>query len=338
MRRALALTAALLALTTTGCTGLAVGPDFGPSSSAVSSLGAHLVRAEFPIGASCSSMEPQMTAYANAGARVLALAGFDLRDRGLPTVAEAQSVAQWAVCYGPGSTWAQAHPNFALDLIEFGNETSYQYQNGCPEAHAGQGDWWASSCLTGIAQTYAARFMQARGALDFANHSDVKLLAQGDDGGSGNVSWVHNLKVGGLTSAAVGAWSVHAYGATPSGKLGNLINFTSAEGFSSSIPVDATEYGISSQECGGSPVFMPGDAQGWGNQLTYGQAATDLNAGMDAIRSFLGSRLGLIMIFSAKDSATVCTSSNRESFFGGVKADITDKGAYSTEVRDQLTQ
>lgn len=320
----------LCSATLAGCTGLAVGPDYFQSSQAADSLGAQLVRVEFGIGASCSSMTPAMNAYAAHGAHVLALAGFDSR---IPSVSEAQSLNGWATCFGAGSSWAQAHDGFELTAIEFGNETSYchQFWNPCPA------DWYNTSAYAQRARDYASRFMAARQALDFGGHSDVQLLAQADDGGSGSPNWVNNLAAGGLTSAAVDGWTVHPYGTNPATKLNRLASQTATAGFSSSIKVNVTEYGVASQECNGSPVALSGNG-GWPTGLSYAQAAADLNTGMDSIRNNLGDRLGAIYIFKAKDDNAPCGSTNGEQYFGGLKQDLTDKPQFSGEVRDQLGQ
>jgi hypothetical protein len=321
MRRCLAALAVLLSFSGCTTTGLVVGPDFGPSSQAAKSLGARLVRAEFEIGSSCSSMEPELAAYNAVGARVLVLAGFEGR---IPSVAEAQSVGQWASCFGPGSTWAKTH--LAVTAIEFGNETSYGYQY--PNC-VGTG-----ACYSQRAQDYAARFMAARQAISSAS---VRLLAQADHGGNGTNVWVHGLKLGGLTSAAVGGWTVHPYGPSPTSKTGDLVRQTAAEGFSDTIPVYVTEYGITSRECPtGVGATVTGNSDGWPTNLNYAQAATDLHNALGAIRSFLGDRLGAIMIFGAKDGLAACGDSNREGHFGALHSDLSDKGAYSREVRDQL--
>lgn len=324
------LSAGLCALLLSGCTGMVAGPDFQASSQAAHGLGAQLVRVEFAIGSSCSSMEPAMSAYANNGARVLVLAGFDGH---IPTTAEAQSLVQWAQCFGTGSTWADSHEGFAVDTIEFGNETSYchQFALGC------SGAWYNDPSYIQRAKDYGTRFMAARGALNLGGFSSVKLLAQADSP-SGSINWVHNIKVGGVTSAAVGGWTIHSYGNATAGKLNTLLSQTSSEGFASTIDVDVTESGVTSTECNGSPVALSSNNSGWGNQLSYSQAASALNSTLDTIRSTLGDRLGVIMIYKLKDDNQPCGGSNGEQYFGAVHQDLSDKGTYSTEVRDQLTQ
>jgi hypothetical protein len=323
MRRCLAALAVLLSFSGCTTTGLVVGPDFGPSSQAAKSLGAKLVRAEFEIGSSCSSMEPELAAYDAVGARVLVLAGFEGR---IPSVGEAQSLAQWAVCFGPGSTWAKTHQ--PVTSIEFGNETSYGYQYpGC----VGTG-----ACYSQRAQDYAARFMAARQAISSAG---VRLLAQADHGGNGTNVWVHGLKLGGLTSAAVGGWTVHPYGPSPTAKIGALVSQTAAEGFSDTIPVFVTEYGITSRECPtGVGAQVTGNSDGWPTNLNYQQAATDLRSALSSIRQSLGDRLGDVLVYGAKDGLAACGDSNREGHFGALHSDLSDKDGYSAAVRDELTR
>jgi hypothetical protein len=79
MRRTLSAAAMVVLLFLSGCTGIH-GSQFvfgsADDDEAVANLGARLVRVEFDIGTSCSTMQPVLEHYANAGARVLALAGF----------------------------------------------------------------------------------------------------------------------------------------------------------------------------------------------------------------------------------------------------------------------
>ncbi len=94
----------------------------------IQKLGAHTARLEVAIGTPASQLEPAVAAFAQAGVRLLLLAGFDGT---LPSPAQAQNLAGWAARFGPGGTFWQgkSYPaGTAVTDIEFGNETSYSYQ------------------------------------------------------------------------------------------------------------------------------------------------------------------------------------------------------------------
>ena len=51
-----------------------------------------------------------------------------------------------------------------------------------------------------------------------------------------------------------------------------------------------------------------------------------------------GPRLRMFMIYAAHDQRATGTSSEREAYFGALQNNLADKGAYSTEVREQLAR
>ena len=77
---------------------------------------------------------------------------------------------------------------------------------------------------------------------------DVGLLGQADDGGSGSANWVNHMfaAVPNL-DAMVDGWTVHPYGPrdTWKPKIDRLIAQTAANGAPATIPIDITEYGLS---------------------------------------------------------------------------------------------
>jgi len=305
--------------------GLVASGDHALSATAAGSLGANLVRVEFDIGAPVSSMRGSIDAIADHGARPLLLAGFEGR---IPTVAEAQNLGRWAAEFGPGGSFWSGRPDghLAVQQIEFGNETSYGYQYG---------DSWADQSYANRAEAYATRLAQARWAIG-ATGRDVGLLAQADDGGSGSSTWVdHMFRAVPNLEQLVDGWTIHPYGPRSrwEPKVDRLIASTAANGAPASVPIDVTEYGISSAN--GAPLT---DNYGWPTNLTYAQAAAALDATIVEMRldPTLGPRLGDFMIYAAHDLRPPGTTTEREQAFGVLQSNLSPKGAYSTEVREQL--
>jgi hypothetical protein len=288
----------------------------------IQSLGADVVRVEFDIGTPVSQMRQSIGAITGAGARPLLLAGFGGR---MPTVAEAQNLASWADEFGPGGRfWAgRSDGGLAVHQIEFGNETSYGYQYG---------DGYGDSSYASRAELYATRFSQAYSAIAMT-HRSVGLLAQADDGGSGSANWVNHMfdAVPNL-GALVDGWTVHPYGPRDrwQPKIGRLIMQTAANGASSRIPIDVTEYGISTD----NGVSLS-DNYGWPVNTTYAQAASSLHNSVAAMRldPAIGPRLRLFIIYAAHDLGTPRSSADRERYFGVLQANLAEKGAYTAEVR-----
>jgi hypothetical protein len=294
----------------------------GADASTIKWLGADVVRVEFEIGTPVSQMRQSIAAITGAGARPLLLAGFHGR---MPTVAEAQNLASWAAEFGPGGRfWAgRTDGRLAVHQIEFGNETSYGYQYG---------DGYTDSSYASRAELYATRFAQAHTAIAMT-HRSVGLLAQADDGGSGSANWVNHMfdAVPNL-GTLVDGWTVHPYGPRDrwEPKLDRLIRQTSANGASSRIPIDVTEYGISTDN--GASLS---DNYGWPVNTTYAQAASALHNSIAGMRldPAIGPRLRLFIIYAAHDLGSPRSSADRERYFGVLQANLADKGAYTAEVR-----
>ena len=305
--------------------GLVSSADHALSALAAGTLGANLVRVEFAINTPVSAMRTTVDQLARAGARPLLLAGFEGR---IPTVGEAQNLAKWAAAFGPGgSFWAgRGDGQLAVQQIEFGNETSYGYQYG---------DSYSDASYANRAEQYATRFAQARAAIAMTGR-DVGLLAQADDGGSGSSTWVdHMFKAVPNLGKLVAGWTVHPYGPRSrwEPKLDRLIASTAAHGASASIPIDVTEYGISSAN--GQTLT---DNYGWPTNMTYAQAGAALDQTIAAMRldPSVGPRLRDFMIYAAHDLRPQGTTQEREQNFGALQNNLAGKGAYSTEVRAQL--
>jgi hypothetical protein len=166
----------------------------------------------------------------------------------------------------------------------------------------------------------------------------VGLLAQADDGGTGSSNWVdHMFHAVPNLGRLVDGWTVHPYGPRDrwEPKIDRLIASTAADGASADIPIDVTEYGISSAN--GTPLT---DNYGWPTNLTYAQAAAALEATIAQLRfdPSIGPRLRHFMIYAAHDLRAQGTTTEREQNFGVLQNNLAAKGAYSTEVRDQLDE
>jgi hypothetical protein len=306
--------------------GLVASADHLRSARAARLVGADVVRVEFDVGTRPHAMRRAVAAIARAGARPLLLAGFHGR---MPTAAEARNLGRWAKAYGPGARFwrkrppARRHP---VRQIEFGNETSYRDQYG---------DTWSDSSYVERAELYAVRFAQAHAAIR-ASRRPVGLLAQADDGGTGSRNWVsHMFSAVPRLARMVDGWTVHPYGprAGWQPKLHRLIRQTAAQGAGPRIPIDVTEYGLSSDD--GSALS---DNYGWPSDQSYGQAAAALASTVAGMRSdpSIGPRLRLFMVYAAHDLSAPRSGGDRERYFGVLRSDLSPKGAYTTEVRRLL--
>jgi hypothetical protein len=282
-------------------------------------LGAKVVRLAFNLGDTAAQLEGVVAEYANEGIRVAPMADFD---NVIPTPAQAQSLAGWAQAFGPGGTfWAhRSDGRLAMRTIEFGNETSYSYQyaNHTPEGYAGR------------AQVYAQRFAEAANAVKAANPG-VGLLAQGDAGNAGSV-WVENMfKAVPNLGALVAGWTIHPYGPGWKARFQTLISQTAAQGAPATIPIDVTEWGLSTDN--GNCVT---ENYGWGTCMTYQQAGETLTQTASEMRQTLGSRMGMLMLYQIRDQQRPGASNNREAYFGLVQHELQPKGAYTTAAKTLL--
>jgi hypothetical protein len=281
------------------------------------------VRVEFWVGTPVADMRSVIAAHAANGTRVLLLAGFHAS---MPTEAEARNLGAWAREFGPGGAfWAnRSDGRYAVRQIEFGNETSYGYQYG---------DNWDKPSYVARAKEYAQRFKDAQVAISGAN-AGVGLLAQADDANTGSANWVDGMfdAVPDLASRVAG-WTVHPYGPQTrwQPRIERLISQTAARGASSSIPIWATEWGLSTDD-----GRCLSDNYGWDRCMTYSAAAGALSSSASAMRSTFGSRLRALLLFQGRDQRASGVSTDREHYFGALHSDATDKGAYSTAVRTLL--
>ena len=281
-------------------------------------LGAKIVRISMSIGAPASAWESIVSSYAAKGVRIAPMASFYGR---IPTAAEAQNLASWAKEFGPGGTYWASHSggNLAFQTIEFGNETSYGYQYG---DNAGTPSYQAR------AQTYAVRVKEASEAIA-ATGVKVGVLAQADDP-SGN--WVNGMyqAVPNLANYVSG-WVVHPYGTSGKGKITGLLQQTAAHGAPSNIPIDITEWGLSTDN--GVCVY---ENYGLNPCMTYTEAAEQLKKSVAEIKSLVGSRLQLFLLYQVRDEENAGASNNREAYFGLLQHEDQPKGAFTTAVQELL--
>jgi len=281
-------------------------------------LGAKIVRISMPIGTAASAWESIVAKYASLGVRVAPLAEFYGR---IPTPAEAQNLAGWARAYGPGGSYWATHPggNLAWQTIEFGNETSYGYQYG---------DSAGTPSYQARAQTYAVRLKEAVEAID-ATPNKVGVLAVADDP-SGN--WMNGMfqAVPNLGSYVSG-WVTHPYGTYGKTKLLGVLSQTAAHGAPSNIPIDITEWGLSTDN--GVCVY---ENYGYNPCMSYAEAAEQLKKSVAEIKSIAGSRLGLFMLYQVRDQQAAGASNDREAYFGLLQHEDQSKGPYTTAAQELL--
>jgi hypothetical protein len=280
-------------------------------------LGAKLVRIEWPIDTPATQMQTTIAAYAAKGIRVLALASFYGK---LPSAAEAQALAGWAKAYGPHGTFWAGRTEVAIQSIEFGNETSYGYQYG---------DSAGETSYQERAGNYALRFKEAAEAIA-ATGTGVGLLAEADDWTG---DWVNGMyaAVPDL-SRYVAGWVIHPYGSSWRVRLQDLIAQTAANGAPSTIPVDITEWGVSTD----NGACLDENAPNYNRCMSYEEAASTLNNVSGEIEQLLGSRLGDFILYQVRDQKPTATTTDSEMYFGALQHELQSKGAYTTAVKTLL--
>ena len=279
-------------------------------------LGAKIVRLNWGIEATPKELEPVIAEYAAAGIRVAPLAVFDGR---IPSPSEAANLASWAKTFGPGGTfWAgKSDGQLAIQSIEFGNETSYgyQYPNNTAAGYASR------------AQEYAIRFAESAEAIKAVNPG-VGLLAQGDSGNAGSI-WIENMfKAVPNLGQLVGGWTIHPYGPGFRPRLEALVKETAAQGAPSTIPIDITEWGLSTDN--GDCVT---ENYGWNTCMTYQEAAEVLTKSANEMRQILNGRLGLFLVYAVRDQQPAGTNNEREAYFGALQHETQPKGAYTEAIK-----
>lgn len=302
--------------------GVVVGSAITWEMPFVHKLGAHTAREEFEIGTPTSQMSSTIEASAKVGVKPLLLASFY---GSLPTPAQAQSLGAWAAQFGPGgSFWRGKNlpASSAVTSIEFGNETSYEYQYSNDTA----------ADYASRAQTYALRFKEAEEAIHAAN-PNVGLLAQGDPGNAPGTSWMDNMfKAVPNLGSLVAGWTVHPYGPGWQAIMDKVLSSAKADGAPSTIPLDVTEWGLSSDN-----GRCLDDNYGFNECMTYSEAATTLTSNLTAMRARYGSRLASFYLFQARDQDETGASSSREGYFGALQSNEAPKGEYTSTVQSLLS-
>jgi hypothetical protein len=306
--------------------GLVAGPAVAWETQFTKGANLHpkAVRIGFDIGASASSIESSVAALAAQGSQALLVASFSGT---IPSTGQAQNLASWAHDFGPGGTFWQGRSdgNLAMRYIEFGNETNESYQFGGVSS---------GPSYTSRAQNYALRTKDAQEAIDSSSgNPSVGLIIQGDNGGCGCSQWVDGMfsAVPDLTQRIAG-WTIHPYG--PKARYGPILDQAvkdTAKHGDTTLPFFLTEYGISTDNgrCLDSNY-------NWPTCLTYQQAADDLHGAIADMRATYGSRIAAMYIYSQRDNSPTGTSGGRESYFGAVQSNGAPKGAWTTEIQNDL--
>jgi hypothetical protein len=291
-------------------------------------LGAHTARIEATINSSVASLEPVVHAYAAAGIRPLLVAGFNAR---IPSVAEAENLANWAKAFGPGGTyWAGKNLPAGTEItqIEFGNETNnpYQYLGTTPA------NWQNEPAFLARAEEYARLLRDAQVAISQAG-APVGLLGIADQY-SGYTTWVNAMfKAVPDLGQRVAGWTVHPYGPNWKTPIDTLIADTTAHGAPNNVPIYATEEGLSTDN-----GRCLDDNFGWNKCMSYAEAASTLGRVIGEMRSRYGSRLAAVYLFQARDQQPTGASTSREYYFGALQNNQAPKGAYTAEVQSLLAE
>jgi hypothetical protein len=298
--------------------GVNAGFSFPIDVNGAVAVGAKVVRLEFAIGLHASALEADVAQYAAKGIRIAPLAGFYGT---LPSAAEAKNLAEWTRVFGPGGSYWATHGNgqLAFQTIEFGNETSMGYQYG---------DSAGTASFKLRAETYALRLKEASEAIS-ATGIKVGLLAQAEDwtGDWMNAMFSVVPKLGNY----IAGWVSHPYGTGWHTKIEDIIKQAAAHGASASLPIDITEWGLASDN---GPCLS--ENYGWNPCMTYQQAGETLRKNVAEIRSYLGSRQGLFLMYQVRDQQEPNFNTDRESYFGILGHLLAPKGLYTTAAEEVL--
>lgn len=289
--------------------------DASHNPNLVDGLGAQVVRHEEGISTAATALDTRFASYRNAGIEVLYQAGIG----SAVTTAQAQNLGAVATRHGPSGT-------ASILFIEFGNETSYAYQN--------PGD------ISGIAANYALRAKEA--AISMAG-TGVGLLVQADDALRG-ATWVNSMfgAVPDLSDYVAG-WTCHPYGPTAGtslhdgspawrtdDRIDRLIAQLAAHG-DTTTPFYFTEFGLATDN--GRTLS---DNYEWKRNMTYTEAAQALDESEAMWVAKCGARWVFTSYYRDFDNAAPGASTDREAYFGIVKADGSDKGILTDALRDRF--
>lgn len=271
-------------------------------------LGAPAVRVEFPLDTPPEEIAPAVARYAEAGTRVLLLAGF--AEGGVPDPQAGHAVGSWAAAFGPGGTfWGDREDGaLAVTHIELGNETAYA--TGSP----------------GLGGEYARLAREAHAAIADSGRK-VGLLLQADDGATGASRWVDDMvaavpEIGRLAAG----WTIHPSGPGWLRRIDRLSAQTARVG---RRPIWVTEYGIASDN---GPCLKPGN-DGWDACISYSAAADALASAILGMRDETEGRVVAAFVFQGRDQRAHGLSDQQEHYFGALRHDGSRKGPYSDTVR-----
>lgn len=294
--------------------GVVTGGDTNAGVALAQNLGAHIARSyDTDPFASPASLDNMFLNAANRQVELILL--IDIDGKG-----SAGNVGQFAARFGPGGTfWQAGQPGagkgtYAMRYMEWGNENSFGYKGG-----PGGGDG------------YANLWMQAYNAVH-AGNANVKLLAQGEDGGSGSSAWLDGMfRAQPTIGSKVGCWVIHPYGPPTSGmdKLDRMVRTQLPAHGVTNAPVCITEDGISTDN--GNNL---NNNYNWPTNMTYAQAATGIKSKVSTIKSReYGNRVIVYTQYASRDGRP-SGSGERESYFGIFKYDNSEKGPFTQAARD----
>jgi hypothetical protein len=129
----------------------------------------------------------------------------------------------------------------------------------------------------------------------------------------------------------VSGWVTHPYGTTARSKVLGVLQQTAAHGAPSNIPIDITEWGLSTDN--GVCVY---ENYGLNPCMTYAEAAEALRKGLTELKSLIGSRLRLFLLYQVRDQQPAGASNDREAYFGLLQMEDQPKGAFTTAVQELL--
>lgn len=269
----------------------------------VKNLGAKIVRHEEGISTTPAALDARFASYRGAGIEVLYQVGISSN----VSTAQAQNCGAVAQRHGPNGTKS-------IKLIEFGNETSYAYQN--------PGD------ITGIARNYALRAKEA--AISMLG-TGVGLLVQIDDALRGP-AWADSMfaAVPDLASYVTG-WVIHPYGPVwgPQ-RIDHALSDLARHG-DTTKPFYFTEFGLATDN-----GHTLDDNYGYPKNQTYQQAADAVVAAEAMWKQKCGARWVFTSYYRDFDNSQPGASTNREQYFGIVQYNGSDKGALTPLMRTKF--
>lgn len=211
-----------------------------------------------------------------------------------------------ALAYGPTAT-----STLPLLYVELGNEDSYSYKGATATTATTYGD-------------------QVEAVANALIGTGVKVIVQADDAKiNATTNWVANMYStfpNMHNNAGVGGWVIHPYGPDYLTRINRLITQTTAQGAPASFPIFVTEFGLSTDN--GNCLS---DNYGWSTCMTYAQAGSTMRDVVNDVRANAPAVTGWY-IYHEIDAVLPGVNSDRESYFGVMKRDGTNKPGYTDMV------